>query len=530
MMHATTRKWIGMAGLAAAVAIGGAAGTAAGPAHAAGMEIRMQDREPAGTPQRGGRLSLLIRLDATNLDPHTAIETSAYVVIEQIYDSLVESVRGEVRPALAERWEVSQDGLVYTFHLRGNARFHGGRPVTSEDVKYSIERIRNPATASPRARSFEGFAIETPDPRTVVLRLTRPHAPLLPLLSTNGASIVDRTVAEAPGGLNGSVGGGSGPVVLAPRVVGQRIVLNRNPNYHDPERPYLDGIDVTFNPDDNARAAAIRSGTVNFLWRAAPEFIDTLKADPQLKWYGGEGSLSLHLRLNVSRKPYDDVRVRQAIYHALDRQEILEIANSGHGQPLNAGYLPPDRWGSVKTPIYGAPDLAKARALLAEAGLANGFSTNLMVISTSAFQVRSAEVIQQQLAKIGIRVTLRLVEATVSNAALRRDDFDLFQSGFSLSLDPDERFSSAFVTDGGTNYGKWSEPEYDRLILAARGETDRAKREALYQQAETILAIRGPVAMTWVSADYDVVRRNVMGYVGDSSPSYRFYRNLWLAR
>jgi peptide/nickel transport system substrate-binding protein len=313
-------------------------------------------------------------------------------------------------------------------------------------------------------------------------------------------------------------------------VVGQRIVLNRNPNYHDPERPYLDGIDVTFNPDDNARAAAIRSGTVNFLWRAAPEFIDTLKADPQLKWYGGEGSLSLHLRLNVSRKPYDDVRVRQAIYHALDRQEILEIANSGHGQPLNAGYLPPDRWGSVKTPIYGAPDLAKARALLAEAGLANGFSTNLMVISTSAFQVRSAEVIQQQLAKIGIRVTLRLVEATVSNAALRRDDFDLFQSGFSLSLDPDERFSSAFVTDGGTNYGKWSEPEYDRLILAARGETDRAKREALYQQAETILAIRGPVAMTWVSADYDVVRRNVMGYVGDSSPSYRFYRNLWLAR
>jgi peptide/nickel transport system substrate-binding protein len=153
-----------------------------------------------------------------------------------------------------------------------------------------------------------------------------------------------------------------------------------------------------------------------------------------------------------------------------------------------------------------------------------------MVISTSAFQVRSAEVIQQQLAKIGIRVTLRLVEATVSNAALRRDDFDLFQSGFSLSLDPDERFSSAFVTDGGTNYGKWSDPEYDRLILAARGETDRAKREALYQQAETILAIRGPVAMTWVSADYDVVRRNVMGYVGDSSPSYRFYRNLWLAR
>jgi peptide/nickel transport system substrate-binding protein len=530
-MQFRTRMSTRLAIVAAAVAIGTTGWLAPTPAAAAGIEIRMQDDAPAGTPQRGGRLSLLIRLDATNLDPHTAIETSAYVVIEQIYESLLESVRGEVRPAIAERWDVSADGLTYTFHLRANAKFHSGRTVTSEDVKYSIERIRNPATASPRARSFDGIsAIETPDPRTVVLRLARPQAPLLALLSTNGASIVDRAVAEAPGGLNGSVGGGSGPFVLAQRVVGQRMVLNRNPDYWNPGLPHLDGIDVTFNPDDNARAAAIRSGTVNFLWRAAPEFIDRLKADPQLKWYGGEGSLSLHLRLNTSRKPYDDVRVRQAIYHALDREEILEIANSGHGQPLNAGYLPPDRWGSVKTPIYGAPDIAKAKALLAEAGLANGFTTNLLVNSTSAFQVRSAEVIQQQLAKIGIRVTLRLAEATVTNAALRRDDFDLFQSGFSLSLDPDERFSSAFVTDGGTNYGKWSDPAYDALVIAARSETDRAKREALYQQAETILALRGPVAMTWVSADYDVVRREVMGYVGDSSPSYRFYRHLWLAR
>jgi peptide/nickel transport system substrate-binding protein len=530
-MTYSTRDFIKLMGLGTMTAFGlGSVLRGGRPAFGQALEARMSDPGPAGTPVRGGRLSLLIRLDATNLDPHVATETSAYVVVEQCYESLTESVNGEIRPAIAESWTVAPDGKTYTFTLRSNAMFHSGRKVTSADVKYSIERIKDAATASPRRRSFEGIAaIETPNEHTVIFRLTEPHAPFLTLMSTNGASIVDRSVVEA-GGLNGNVDAGSGPFVLAQRVRGQRIVLNRAPNYWREGLPHLDGIDVTFNPDDNARAAAIRSGTVNFLWRAAPEVIANLKTDPQLKWYGGPGSLSLHFRLNTSRKPFDDVRVRQAIYYALDRQEILDVANSGHGAPLNAGYLPPDRWGALSAPIYGKPDIPRAKRLLAEAGFPNGFTTNLLVISTSAFQVRSAEMQQHQLAQIGITVTLRLAEATVANAAIARNDFDIFQSGFSLSLDPDERLSSAFATGGGTNYGNWSDAEYDRLIAMARAELDRDKRKAIYQQSETILATRGPVGMTWVSADYDVVRRNVMGYQGDPSPSYRFYRNMWLAR
>ena len=134
------------------------------------------------------------------------------------------------------------------------------------------------------------------------------------------------------------------------------------------------------------------------------------------------------------------------------------------------------------------------------------------------------------MAAAGIRAKLQMVESTVANAAIAKDDFDMYQSGFSMSLDPDERFSSAFFTGGGTNYGKWSDPEYDALILEARSELDRAAREKLYQRAETILATRGPVAMTWASADYDVVGKHVMGYSGDPTPSYRFYKNLWLAQ
>ncbi|GII94027.1 ABC transporter substrate-binding protein [Sinosporangium siamense] len=494
--------------------------------------VRLQDEtQPAGTPKSGGRLSLMIRLDAVELDPHRMSETSAFVINEQLYDSLVQSYRGEIKPGLAESWEQSADGTTLTFKLRDNAYFHSGRKVTAKDVKYSLERIKDPKTRAPRARSYESISsVEAKDDRTVVITLSQTNAAILTLLSTAASSIVDRTVAEAKDGLNGKADGGSGPFKLASRVTGQAIKLDKHDKYWEKGVPYLDGLDFTFNPDDNARAAAIRSGTIDFLWRPAPEFIDALKKDQALKWYGGSGSLSLHLRLNTSKAPYDNVKVRQAIYLALDRQEILNVANSGFGTPLNAGYLPPDRYGAVTKPMYGKPDIEKAKALLAEAGHPDGFDAKLMVIATSAFQVRSAEVEQQQLAKIGIKVTIESVEATIADSKTKSGDFDMYQSGFGLTYDPDERFSASFLKGGGLNYGNWSDPDYEQLIVKARSETDKAKRAELYQQAETILAERGPVAMTFLNADFDVVKKDVMGYQGDPTPTYRFYRHLWLDR
>ncbi|MFY1703698.1 ABC transporter substrate-binding protein [Micromonospora sp. WMMA1923] len=494
--------------------------------------VRLQDEAaPAGDPKPGGRLRIMIRLDANELDPHRMSETSAFVINEQIYESLVQSYRGEIKPAIAESWEQSADGLTVTFKLRDNAFFHSGRKVTAADVKYSIERIQDPATRAPRARSYEGIAsVEAPDERTVEMKLDKPNAAILTLLSTAASSIVDREVVDGEKGLNGSVDGGSGPFKLASRVTGQGIKLDKHTQYWEPGVPYLDGMDFTFNPDDNARAAAVRSGTVDFLWRPAPEFIDALKRDEALKWYGGSGSLSLHLRLNTSKAPYDDVKVRQAIYLALDRQEILNVANSGFGTPLNAGYLPPDRFGALTEPVYDKPDIEKAKSLLAEAGYPDGFEAKLMVIATSAFQVRSAEVEQQQLAKIGIKVTIESVESTIADTKTKSADFDMYQSGFGLTYDPDERFTASFLAGGGLNYGNWTDPEYEALVVQARSELDADKRAALYQQAEKILAERGPVAMTFLNADFDVVQKNVMGYQGDPTPTYRFYRNIWLDR
>lgn len=491
-------------------------------------EIRLEDAEPGGPPKPGGRLSFLVRLDATELDPHKMSETSAFVINDQVYEPLIQSYRGELQPAIAEKWEVSEDGKALTFHLRDNAFFHGGRQVLADDVKYSIDRILNPDTHAPRAGSFQSIEeIVVVDPQTVEIQLKQPDAGLLTMLSTAASSIVDKDVVDA-GGLNGTVDGGSGPFKLGERVAGQRITLDAHDKYWEKGVPYLEGIDIGFNPDDNARASAVRSGTVDFLWRAAPEFAESLKEDEKLKWYGGAGSLSLHLQMNASKAPFDDERVRQAVFHALDRQELLDVANSGLGTVLNGGYLPEGRWGALKKPVYGEPNLEKAKSLLAEAGLPEGFETSLIVISTSAFQVRQAEVEQQQLAKIGIKVTIESLEATVATERAKSGDFEMFQSGFGLTYDPDERFTASYLEGGGLNYGGWSDAEYEALIVEARSELDRDAREGLYEQAEQILAERGPSAFTFVDANFDIVQDYVMGYAGDPTPTFRFYKYLWL--
>lgn len=493
-----------------------------------GGEIHLEDEGDQGEPVRGGVLRMLLRLDANQLDPHVSTDTTGVVVGALVYEGLVSQFRGEIRPALAESWELSDDGLEYTFTLREGATFHSGRTVTADDVVYSLERVMNPDTLSPNINSYANIeSVTAPDPSTVVITLSQPHSPLLFLLSALSSSVVDKDVVDA-GGVVAPPDGGTGPFKLVEHNVGRNIVLEANDDYWDPELPYLDGIDMTWNPDDNARAAAIRSHSVDVLFRPAPEFMDSLKSDPNIKWYGGSGSLSLHLLLNSSVAPFDDVRVRQAIFHALDRQVLLDIANAGLGLPLNGGYLPPDRWGGLTEPVYGAPDIETAKALLAEAGYPDGFDVTLTVIGTSAFQVRQAEVEKEMLAAIGIDVTIEPVEAQVATEMTRAGDFEMYQSGFGLRADPDERFSAAFTTGGGLNYAKWSDPEFDALIEQARVEVDQAVRAELYQQADYILATRGPAAFTILTADFDVVWKNVYGFRADPSPGFGVYKYLWI--
>ena len=482
-------------------------------------------------PKKGGVLRVLLRVDAPNLDLAKDIGGSGYMYADQLYDPLVTANEAnEILPGgVAESWTISPDNLTYTFKLRQNVKFHSGRAMTSEDVKYTIDRIRNPATASPRRANFAAVSsIDVSDPYTVVFRLSQPFAPLLANLASFQSGIVDRDVAEKPGGLNAAEGG-TGPFVLTEWVKDTRVVLTRNPNYWRAGYPLLDGITVTFNADDNARAAAIRSGAVDFLYKADAAFIDALKQDSNLLVSGGRSKSFSVFNMNLTKKPFDDVRVRQAIFYAINREEVRDTANSGFGAVLNGGFQPDGQWAAIQS-IYGKPDIAKSKALLAEAGYASGFNATCDVISTSAFHVRGIQTVQQQLKAVGIQIEIRPLESGRYQQSGSSGDFQCQYggSGIGAGVDLDERFSQQFITGAGANYAKFSDRELDDLVQKGRTTTGRNEREKFYQDAQRILATRGPMAFTYAFADFDVVVKKVKGYVFDITPTYRSFQETWL--
>lgn len=488
----------------------------------------------AGEPQRGGTLRMQLLRDTSSggYDPALTTQSVVYTIDGLVFDTLLEAdPDGKLVPSLAESWEVAPDGLTYTFTLRSGVKFHDGSEMTSADVKFTIDRIVDPATKSPRRGVFSSVAeVTTPDPTTAVITLSRPYAPLLNVLADVTASIVPKAVVEAKGAefTNAPVGTGAFKWDNWRRDTSIKLVANED--YWQPDLPYLDGVDVSFNADSNARAANVRSGTVDLLWNAPPELYTVLKEDSSVQAIGGEGSTSFqYLLMNMQKAPFNDVRVRQAIFNALDREEIRTISRPDTTSTLNGGFLPAGHWAALAEPVYGAGDVDKAKSLLAEAGKSAGFPMEIMVLIGSDFHIRSAQAVQQQLQPLGIQVQVSTVDSGQQTQRLADGNFDAVITGFSGSLDPDERLTSAFGTDGGVNYANFSDPEVDDLIAQGRAATDQAQRATIYQQAQRRIAEVGPMAFTFNYNYFDVLGANVHGYVyNPTTVNYRSIRQVWI--
>jgi peptide/nickel transport system substrate-binding protein len=453
----------------------------------------------------------------------------AQVRYETLVEATPEASPVDLQPGLAESWVVSSDGLTYAFQLRSNVKFHGGRTMTSADVAYSLDRIRSEQTASPFLSLLPlNMEVQTPDDSTVVLKLQSPFAPLLPALSNSALAIVDRDAAEAPGGLDKN-DGGTGPFSLSDRVQGDHTTVKRNPDYWQPGKPYLDTITFTFSTDTNAQQAALRSGTVDFLVAPDAKTLSDFKADPNVQVFGPRADDVLFVLMNAHKPPFSDLRVRQAVMYALGREDIRSLTYGDYGETLLGGYLTPRRFGALDTGFYQpAPDVDRARALLRQSGL-NGFSAKLMTIKGFTLGEKSSEVVQQQLKAIGGDVSIQTMDIQDVLASLYAGTFDMVSIALNSTLDPDERLTQTFGTNGPSNWAKWSDPEYDKLLDAARVSTDPDAREKLYEQAETILAARGPMALTFDYGDVDVGSAHVRGYtLAESISDWSGLAGVWL--
>jgi peptide/nickel transport system substrate-binding protein len=498
------------------------------------LALALAGAAAAQTPQMGGTLRAGMQTDPVNLDPHVTQATSTRNQLENVYDTLVAfDNTGKIVPALATRWTTSPDRLTWTFTIRPNVKFHNGRALTAEDVAFSINRIKDPATKSPRSGDFDVVtSVSATNASTVTMKLAKPFAPLLSKLAFSLNVIVPKeavaTLATKPVG--------TGPFTFVEYIPQTRMVLKKNPNFWGTDAqgrklPYLDGITYTYLPDPTARVTALRTGNVDWIEYVPSTDIKTLQADQAVTVYGGPSANYRSLFFNVNVKPYNDPRVRRAIAYAMNNQEIVDVALLGTGGVVARGStIPAGNVYSLVDPNYGKPNLERARALLAQAGYPNGFTMNLKVTSTYDFLRTPAELIQAQLAPLGIKVNIQAVEWSVYLPDVLAKKYDVTILGESGQGDPDDYLYSPFKSDSGGNLTGFADKTVDDFLERARAASSADERKRLYTLAQQRLIELSPMVYLYTSAQYEAARKNVRGYAHFLNTSYLGLRTVWLAK
>ncbi|MFC4625593.1 ABC transporter substrate-binding protein [Daeguia caeni] len=460
--------------------------------------------------KKGGSMIVTYKDDVSTLDPAIGYDWQNWSMIKSIFDGLMDYEPGttNLRKEIADDYTISEDGKTFTFKLRKGVKFHNGRELTADDVKYSIERVVNPKTQSPGAgffSSIKGFeaasegkteeleGIKVLDPYTVQFELSRPDATFLHVLALNFAHIVPKEEVEKYGADFGKHPVGSGAFKMTDWTLGQHIVFERFEDYYNPDLPKLDKITFEVGQEPVVALLRFQNGEIDIPGDGIPpaKFVEVTK-DPKFKDLIIQGG-QLHtgyITMNVNMKPFDDVKVRQAVNMAINKDRIVRIIN-GRAVPANQP-LPPSMPGYAKD-YKGYPyDPAKAKELLAEAGYPDGFETELFVANTDP-QPRIAQAIQQDLAAIGIKAAIKsLAQANVIAAGGEPQGAPMVWSGgmgwIADFPDPSNFYGPilgcAGAVQGGWNWSWYCNKELDKKAQEADSIVDPARqqeREAMWR-------------------------------------------------
>ncbi|MBN9983320.1 ABC transporter substrate-binding protein [Rhizobium laguerreae] len=453
------------------------------------------------TPKQGGDIVVTYKDDITTLDPAIGYDWVNWSMIKSLYSRLMDYAPGTPNPvpSLAESFTVSPDGLIYTFKLHKGVKFSNGREVVASDVKYSIERAVDPKTQGPGAGFFgaiKGFedetggktttlsGIETPDDSTVIFNLSRPDATFLHVLAINFASVVPKEAVEAAAGDFGKKPVGSGTFILKDWTIGQQLVFERNKDYFVKGVPYIDSFKVEVGQEPLVALLRLQKGEVDIAGDGIPpaKFLEIKNsADGAQMIVDGEQLHTGYITLNTKVKPFDNVKVRQALNMAINKDRITRILN-GRATPANQP-LPPLMPGYDKSFTGYAYDVAKAKALLAEAGYPDGFETVLYSTNTDP-QPRIAQAIQQDLAAVGVKAEVRaLAQANVISAGGTEGEAPMIWSGGMAWIadfpDPSNFYGPilgcAGAVPGGWNWSWYCNADLDKRAVAADSMSDPAK-------------------------------------------------------
>ncbi len=441
-----------------------------------------------GLSGAAGVLRVAVSTEPPGLDPTTnAAGVIRLLLHHNVYECLVQvNERGELRPQLAVAWDVSDDGLAYTFLLREGVRFHNGELLNAEAVKRSFVRSMDPATGHPRPEYYEGIVdIEVVDEHRVRFHIAEPNAAFLSLLALGESVVVPPGVDDlARNPL------GTGPFTFVEWRPADRIVLERNPNYYMPGVPAVEGVVFRFIADPAAQRAALLAGAVDMVAEITPELAVELEPNPRFAVVSGPSNLVQILALNTARPPFDELAVRQALAHAVDREAIIDRVFFGlYGTPIGSHLTPALPYYRDMTDLY-AHDARRARELLAEAGYPDGFRVTMTLPGNYPQHVRTGEVIAAQLEDVGIEVQMERVDwATWLEQVFAQGAYDLTVIAHIGRLDP-ALMLTGYGADRLDYYYRlgWQSDELERLLRAGAVAVDTDQRKTIYGRVQEILA------------------------------------------
>ncbi|MFZ3581748.1 ABC transporter substrate-binding protein [Loktanella sp. DJP18] len=453
----------------------------------------------------GGNITVTYKDDVATLDPAIGYDWQNWSMIKSLFDGLMDYEPGTttLRPGLAERYETSDDGMTFTFHLRPGVMFHNGREMVAEDVKYSLDRVTNPATQSPGAGFFgaiEGYdavaggtadslsGVTVVDPQTVEIKLSRPDATFLHVMALNFASVVPSEAVDAANGDFGKQPVGTGAFKLGEWTIGQRLVFEKNADYWRDGLPYLDTVTFEVGQEPIVALLRLQNGEVDVPGDGIPPAkFQEVMADPEQAARVVEGGQlqTGYITLNVTTPPLDQVEVRRAINMAINKDRITQLIN-GRAVPATQP-LPPSMPGYTEGYAGYAFDPEAAKQMLADAGLPDGFETELYVMNTDP-NPRIAQAIQQDLAAIGVTASIQsLAQANVIEAGGAGTAPMIWSGGMAWIADfPDPSnfygpiLGCAGAEEGGWNWSKFCDEALDAEATAAdsmvgQDGTDRLK-------------------------------------------------------
>ncbi len=510
---------------AAASAPAGAS-AAAGGSPAAGASAAAKPAASAAPAaakvRRGGTLNLATALDAKGFDPMVSNDVYSGYLVSQVYDGLVLFDK-DIKPvgSLADSWDISADGKTYTFHLHKGVKFHDGTDYNATAAKFSMDRIRTNKASVGYSDCGENVVTNTEavDDLTFRLTLADPFAPFLTKLTGRCGAAVSPTAVQKAGddafGLNPV---GTGPFKFSEFKKDDHYSVVKNDNYwrmgaDGKALPYLDKVNWRVMTDDNARLQALLTGELD-LTAVADKDIDTVKAasdmvveqQPGFGWGG--------FMLNVSKPPFNNKALAQAVGFAMDRDEFIRVINKGLRVKAENGPIPPPlKWAVDESfkPITSDP--VKAKAKLAEGGQPNGFSFTMLADTSSPVTQQSLELWQAQLKKVGI--DMKIESGDFNNVVVKRSlagDFDASAVTISGGIDPDSWIYSTFHTGGPFNIPHLSDPALDKLAEQGRQESDLNKRADYYKQATKIVMDYSPWVMVSYAVDRFTGNKKVQGW------------------